>query len=137
MGKARFMGGAMQTLETVLGLRRRELVQALEGRAGMSGELAERFVSLAGPDLLESIEWQVSELDSRRLSAPATVRDVLSAMGADRIASSLGSPAPTSGWVSVPSCPVRCSSPSAGSRPDRDDHVDLAPPYADSTRALP
>jgi hypothetical protein len=58
----------------------------------MSGELAERFVSLAGPDLLESIEWQMSELDSRRLSAPSTVRDVLSAMGADRIASSLGLP---------------------------------------------
>jgi polyhydroxyalkanoate synthesis regulator phasin len=80
----------MQRLETVLGERKPDLVQVLVRRGGLTPERAERFVALAGDDLIESFEWQHRELESRPLAEPSTARDVLSAMAANRIASSLG-----------------------------------------------
>jgi hypothetical protein len=80
----------MQRLEAVLGDRRTDLVQALVRCGGLTRARAERFVALAGNDLIESFEWQCRGQAPRHLAEPSTARDVLSTMGANRIASLLG-----------------------------------------------
>ena len=80
----------MQRLETVLGSRKTDLVHVLVRSGGLTRERAERFVALAGHDLIESFEWQRREHALHGLAGPTTARDVLSTMGANRIASSLG-----------------------------------------------
>jgi len=87
----------METLEIVLVRRAPDLVRVLVSRTGFSRERAERFVILAGTDLLESYRWQADTLDQQSLSAPGNVRDLLSMIRADRIASSLGVP-PAEVW---------------------------------------
>jgi len=79
----------VKSVETILALRTCELVELLVEGAGLSTERAERFVALAGSDLLASFRWQARELATRSLATPSTARDVLSAMRADRIASQL------------------------------------------------
>lgn len=80
----------MDTVGQVLGERKRDLVRALVGGTGLSIDAAERFVSLASNDLIESLEWQAATVRARDLAAPATVRDVLSAMRAGMLSSALG-----------------------------------------------
>lgn len=80
----------MRVLETVLDERTPHLVRTLIRRGGLNAECAERFVTLAGSDLIESFLWNRSELAARPLAAPSTARDVLSTMGANRLASELG-----------------------------------------------
>jgi hypothetical protein len=80
----------MRRLETVLGDRRTDLVQVLVRCDGLTRTHAERFVALAGDELLESYAWHCGGHAPRHLAEPAMVRDVLSTMGANRIASSLG-----------------------------------------------
>jgi len=80
----------MRRLETVLGTRKYDLVHLLVRSSGLTRERAERFVTLAGNDLIESFEWQLREHMPRELAEPSTARDVLSTMSANRIASSLG-----------------------------------------------
>ena len=79
----------MRRLETVLGSRAPDLVEVLCG-GGLSPERAQRFVALAGDDLLGSFEWQCREGAPGPLAEPSTARDVLSTMGANRLAVSLG-----------------------------------------------
>jgi hypothetical protein len=83
-------GMAMQALERVLAQRTGELVEILVQRADLSRERAERFVSVAGPDVVASFRWQVREAGPQRLGAPSTARNVLNTMGATRIAVDLG-----------------------------------------------
>ena len=83
-------GGYVKSLETVLALRTFELVELVAHGAGLTEERAERFVALAGSDLLASFRWQARDLALRSLGTPSTARDVLSTMRADRIASQLG-----------------------------------------------
>jgi len=80
----------MRRLETVLWSRKTDLVQVLVRRGGLTRDRAERFVALAGDDLIESYEWHRRERMLLELAEPATARDVLSTMGANRIAVSLG-----------------------------------------------
>jgi len=79
----------MQALEAVLDERTADLVEVLVRRGGLSEERAQRFVELAGPDLIESWVWHSHEPAARHLAEPATARDVLSTMGANRIARTL------------------------------------------------
>jgi hypothetical protein len=87
----------METLEIVLVRSARDLVHVVERRTGFSRESAERFVILAGTDLIESFKWQADALDPNDLSAPNNVRDLLSGIGGNRIASTLGMP-PSEVW---------------------------------------
>jgi len=80
----------MQRLETVLWDRRTDLVQVLVRSSGLTRAHAERFVALAGNDLIESFEWHCRGQAPGRLAEPSTVRDVLSTMGANRLASLMG-----------------------------------------------
>lgn len=80
----------MESLESVLERRRRDLVDVLVYGTSFSVRRAERFVAVAGTDLVQAIEWKNGGLKRERLSEPANVRDVLSTMGAGQIASALG-----------------------------------------------
>lgn len=80
----------MHALETVLAQRTGELVELLVHSGDLSRERAERFVSVAGPDVVASFRWQVREAGPQSLGAASTTRDVLNTMGATRIASALG-----------------------------------------------
>jgi len=90
----------VKSLETVLALRTCELVELVAHGAGLSEERAQRFVALAGSDLLASFRWQARELATRSLATPATARDVLSTMRADQIASKLEM-SPSDVWVGL------------------------------------
>jgi hypothetical protein len=83
----------MESLEIVLGRRTNHFVRIFMSQFGFSEERAERFVSMAGSDLMESYKFLARDLDPRGLSCPANVRDLLSTIHASRIASSLGIPA--------------------------------------------
>ncbi len=82
----------MQSLYGVLTQGTRDLVHLLADLPGLSHERAERFVELAGTDLIESVEWQRRDLHGRSLSEPDTVRDVLSGIRARRLARALDMP---------------------------------------------
>lgn len=82
----------MESLQSVLGQGTHDFVHHLVDLPGLSQERAERFVELAGSDLIECIEWQLPNLRGRKLSAPGTVRDVLSVIHARRLASALEMP---------------------------------------------
>ncbi len=82
----------METLETVIGRRSEHFVRIFVSQFGFTEERALRFVELAGSDLMESYRWQAQRLGRGRLSAPENVRDLLSAIHANGIASSLGMP---------------------------------------------
>ncbi|HUP53041.1 MAG TPA: hypothetical protein VM198_11225 [Longimicrobiales bacterium] len=87
----------METLETVLGSRAPHFVRIFVSQFGFSEERAERFVELAGSDLIECYRWQADRMDPRELSAPENVRSLLGAIHARRIADSLGIP-PAEVW---------------------------------------
>ena len=80
----------MQALETVLAQRTGELVEILVKNGDLSRERAERFVSVAGPDVVASFRWQLRETGWQHLGSASTARNVLNTMGATRIASALG-----------------------------------------------
>ena len=82
----------MELLESVIGRQSPHFVRIFVSQFGFSRERAERFVSLAGRDLLESYAWCADELDHATLSAPENVRGLLGAIGGNRIADSLGIP---------------------------------------------
>jgi len=82
----------MQSLYGVLAQGTRDFVHLLVDLPGLSHERAERFVELAGTDLIESIEWRRRDLRGRSLSAPGTVRDLLSVIRARRLAAALDMP---------------------------------------------
>jgi len=90
----------MDNLESVLARRATDLVHVVVSRAGFSRERAERFVMLAGTDLLESYRWQADVLDRDHLSAPENVRALLSVSAARHIASTLGV-APAEVWTGL------------------------------------
>ena len=80
----------METLETVIGRRSEHFVRIFVSQFGFSEDRAELFVRLAGNDLIESYKWQSSRLADEALSDPANVRDLMSTIHANGIASSLG-----------------------------------------------
>ena len=82
----------MTPLETVLGDKRLELVRTLVHGSAFRIDNAERFVALAGPELIKALEWQVPDVEARSLATRSTIRDVLSVMNGNRIASTLGIP---------------------------------------------
>jgi hypothetical protein len=82
----------MEALETVLGRRSPHFVRIFVSQFGFSEERAERFVSLAASDLLESYRWRAEDLHPGSLSSPENVRELLSAIRGNRIADSLGMP---------------------------------------------
>jgi len=82
----------MDRLETVLGRRGPHFVRILVSQFGFSEAHAERLVSLAGTDLIESYRSRATEIHSA-LSAPESVRELLGTMRGNQIAESLGIPA--------------------------------------------
>lgn len=82
----------MESIESVLELRKRDLVETLVSRTGLSASGAERFVDIAGTDLIEALVWRDGEAGQDHLAAPSSVRDVLADMEASHIAESLGLP---------------------------------------------
>lgn len=80
----------MRALEAVLDERTGDLAEVLVRGCGLSEERALCFVTLAGPDLIDSFLWHSPGPARRRLAEPATARDVLSTMGANRLARTLG-----------------------------------------------
>jgi hypothetical protein len=87
----------MEALETVLGRKSPHFVRIFVSQFGFSEERAERFVTLAASDLLESYRWRAGDLDPGSLSAPETVRELLGAIRGNLIADSLGIP-PADVW---------------------------------------
>ena len=90
----------MKPLETVLGEQRLELVHTLVSGSAFGIDNAERFVALAGPELIKALEWQLPRVEARSLTTRSTIRDVLSAMNAHRIASTLGIPS-SKAWTGL------------------------------------
>ncbi|MDH3206277.1 MAG: hypothetical protein OEO79_06675 [Gemmatimonadota bacterium] len=90
----------MKSLETVLGEKKLELVHTLVRDDTFGIDNAERFIALAGPELIKAIEWQLPDVATKSLVARSTIRDVLSAMNADRIASTLGIPS-SEAWTGL------------------------------------
>ncbi|HSH76104.1 MAG TPA: hypothetical protein VLA09_10515 [Longimicrobiales bacterium] len=90
----------MESLERVIGSSSDHFVRIFMTQFGFSQERAEQFVSLAGDDLIASYEFLAPHLDPGGLSAPENVRDLLSAIHASRIASSLGI-SPSEVWTGL------------------------------------
>jgi hypothetical protein len=82
----------MNTLEIVLSERTRDFVDVLVRTSGFRPDRAEHFVREAGTDLIESVRWHWGDSKPETWSAPGNVRDVLSVIHADRIASRLDMP---------------------------------------------
>lgn len=82
----------MQSLESVLERRKRDLVEVLISRTGLTVGRAERFVDVAGHDLVEALLWCNGAIRRTGLSEPGNVRYVLGSMEASQIASRLGMP---------------------------------------------
>ncbi len=82
----------MERLQHVLKHRSEDLVHVLVRRGGYEPRTARRFVAVAGPDLLESWQWQVSQLDLENLPTWSNVQLLLGAIHATVIASELGIP---------------------------------------------
>lgn len=80
----------MESLESVLERRKGDLVEVLVSGTGLSAPKAERFVDVAGHDLVESLLWCNGSIRRDRLCDPGNVRNVLGHMGAGRIASHVG-----------------------------------------------
>lgn len=57
---------------------------------GIQEAAARRFVQVAGAELVESFRWQRAALDVDHLSDAKNARDLLSAVGAGRIAADVG-----------------------------------------------
>lgn len=90
----------MERLQLVLEFRVRDLVNVLVRRAGLDPETAERFVSAAGADLLESWRWQSSEIDVAHLPTWSNVQRLLGGIHANAIAFDLGMP-PSDVWTGL------------------------------------
>lgn len=82
----------MEALQRVLRQSTGDLAGSLVGQVGIQESVAVRFVDVAGADLIGSYAWQESNLDLDHLSAPANVRDLMSALNAGRIAKYVGLP---------------------------------------------
>jgi hypothetical protein len=87
----------METLETVIDDRARDFVRLLVSQFGFTEERAEKFVILAGSDLMESYRWRADDIGPGQLSDPENVRELLGAIRGNHIASSLGLP-PSDVW---------------------------------------
>lgn len=79
-------------MQRVLASRTGDLARVLEHQMGIPETAARHFVQVAGEELLESFRWQRAALDVDRLSDARNARDLLSAVGAGRIASDVGIP---------------------------------------------
>lgn len=90
----------METLQSVLERRRRDLVEALILGTGFNVRSAERFVTVAGTDLVQALEWRNGRVRKDRLAEPDNVREVLSVMEAHQIAAELGIP-PSEVWPAL------------------------------------
>lgn len=90
----------MERLQLILEYRVRDLVNVLVRRAGLDPETAERFVSAAGADLLESWRWQSSEIDVTHLPTWSNVQRLLGGIHANAIAFDLGMP-PSEVWTGL------------------------------------
>lgn len=82
----------MESIQAVLERRKSDLIEVLVSGTGLSMQRAERFVDLAGTDLVEALVWRNGAVSHDHLSAPSNVRDILGTMGAGQIAQSLGLP---------------------------------------------
>jgi hypothetical protein len=82
----------MDALQRVLASRTGDLARVLEQQMGIQEAVARRFVQVAGAELIESFQWQRAALDVDHLSDAKNARDLLSAVGAGRIASDVGIP---------------------------------------------
>jgi len=82
----------MERLYGVLAERGDELVGLLADLRGYDGEIARRFVTVAGADLIHSFAWQCTELDVGDLTAFSNITRLLGGMHARRIARTLGLP---------------------------------------------
>jgi hypothetical protein len=82
----------MDALQRVLASRTGDLARVLEHQVGIQEAVAQRFVQAAGAELLESFRWQRAWLDVDHLSDAKNARDLLSAVGAGRIAADVGIP---------------------------------------------
>lgn len=87
----------MERLQLILEYRARDLVNVLVRRADLDPATAERFVSAAGADLVESWRWQSSDIDTTHLPTWGNVQRLLGGMHATSIASKLGM-APSDVW---------------------------------------
>jgi hypothetical protein len=82
----------MERLHGVLAERTDDLAGMLTGLRGYDRQVAKRFVTVAGADLIHSFVWQSSELDTGDLAALSNVTRLLGGMHAGRIARALGIP---------------------------------------------
>jgi hypothetical protein len=82
----------VETLETVLERRAHHFVRIFVSQFGFTEERAQRFVNLAGSDLIECCRWHERNMGPGGFSAPANVRNLLAVIHARRIADSLGIP---------------------------------------------
>ena len=82
----------MEALQRVLASRMGYLARVLERRVGIQEAAARRFVQVAGAELIESFRWQRAALNADHLSDAKNARDLLSGVGAGRIATDVGIP---------------------------------------------
>lgn len=82
----------MESIQSVLERRKRDLVEVLISGTGLSVRRAERFVDVAGMDLVEALLWRNGAVKREHLAEPDNVRDILGNMEANQIAQDLGLP---------------------------------------------
>ena len=80
----------MESLERVLNEKRSELLRALRGEAGLTADEAELFLREAGPALMESSEWQATNLDLAQMGSAGAVRDLLGGISGTTLATRVG-----------------------------------------------
>lgn len=80
----------MEFLERVLDEKATELARLLTDEAGFTAAEAERFLSEAGPALIESYEWQTSAPSAIELDDESAVRDLLAGIWGRTLARRLG-----------------------------------------------
>lgn len=82
----------MDCLRRVLGQRGGALVTLLVHQVGFDLDTAERFVAVAGQDLMESYRWVEDDLDLAYLPTRPNVLRLLRSMHGSGIAAALGVP---------------------------------------------
>lgn len=90
----------MDCLQRVLGQRGGALVTLLVHQVGFDLDTAERFVAVAGQDLMESYKWVEDDLDLAYLPARPNALRLLRGMHGSGIASTTGVPASVA-WVGL------------------------------------
>lgn len=82
----------MDYLRSVIGEREAFLAALLVRHVGFTLDTAERFVAVAGHDLIESYRWQEPDLDLVHLPTRTNALRLLRCMHGSGIASALGVP---------------------------------------------